>query len=107
MPSDSGEVKALKVGRDALWTWFGLSYANWLTLPRVMVHEMPDKWQAQMAQLLDEWDEYWDTDDLTLRFVVRAKSATTGRFAKMPRWLMDYRHPNKGELEYHKRGGFK
>src|SRR5574341_1370059 len=47
-------------GHEELWTWFGLSYAGWLTLPRVMMHEMPDDWQMRMAQLLREWDEAWD-----------------------------------------------
>jgi len=46
----------MKKGYDKLWSWFGLSYASFLTLPRVMMHEMPDEWQGKMADLLEEWD---------------------------------------------------
>ena len=28
-------------GRNKLWQYFGLSYATWLTLPRVLLHAMP------------------------------------------------------------------
>lgn len=33
------------IGENALWLWFGLSRASWLTLPRVLMHEMPDEWR--------------------------------------------------------------
>jgi hypothetical protein len=33
------------VGREKLWDWFGLSYASWLTLPRVLMHEIPNEWR--------------------------------------------------------------
>lgn len=36
---------------------FGLSYASWLVLPRVTLQEMPLKWQARFAALLDEAEE--------------------------------------------------
>ena len=28
-------------GCDDLWEWFGLSRASWLTMPRILMHEMP------------------------------------------------------------------
>lgn len=34
--------------------WFGLSYASWLTIPRLSLQEMPVDWQARFFQLLDE-----------------------------------------------------
>ena len=51
-------------GHDRLWVWFGLGRPSWLTMPRVMMHAMPDDWQERMAALLEEWDAKWDTSDL-------------------------------------------
>ena len=30
---------------ERLSRWFGLSYASWLTMPRVMMEAMPEEWQ--------------------------------------------------------------
>ena len=84
-------------GHEALWIWFGLSYSGWLTLPRVMMHEMPDDWQQRMADLLREWDEAWDLDKLpTMEMAVTMKEG--GRFAKTPEWLTNYRHPDRAAI---------
>jgi cation transport regulator ChaB len=44
-------------GSDRLWLWFSLSYANFLTLPRALMHQMPEEWQDKMAELLEEFDD--------------------------------------------------
>lgn len=41
-------------GRDRLHRWWGLSYANYLTLPRSLMQSMPDEWQGQMATMLEQ-----------------------------------------------------
>lgn len=79
-------------GYDALWLWFGLSHASWLTMPRSMMHAMPDDWQARMAELCREWDATWDSSDMPTPQVQAVK--TNGRFAKWPEWLLNYRHPD-------------
>ena len=35
-------------------SWFGLSRASWLTIPRLALQEMPDDWQERFYALLDE-----------------------------------------------------
>jgi hypothetical protein len=86
-----------RTGHEALWLWFGLSYASWLTLPRVLMHEMPDEWQKRMAELLREWDETWDIKKMPqLEMAVTMKHG--GRFVKAPEWLTNYRHPDRDEL---------
>lgn len=35
-------------------SYFGLSYASWLVLPRLSLQEMPFTWQAKMVALLEE-----------------------------------------------------
>ena len=37
--------------------WFGLSYASFCTIPRVLMEAMPDEWQEKMAILLHEYEE--------------------------------------------------
>lgn len=89
-------------GYDALWLWFGLSRASFLTLPRVLLHEMPDDWQAQMAKLLNEWDDYWDVDKMFpsgTHFSYQVNLRRGSRNISMPLWILNYRHPNHEMLE--------
>lgn len=81
-------------GYEKLWGWFGLSYASWVTLPRAMMHEMPDEWQAKMAALLEEWDDTWTKvpSDVSLNTCVSVRKGN--RYVKMPSILCNYRHPD-------------
>jgi hypothetical protein len=84
-------------GYDALWGWFGLSYASFLTMPRVMMHAMPDDWQARMAQLCEEWDATWcNQPDIGSRVQV---TDGKGKLIKTPRWILNYRHPDTRQLD--------
>ena len=83
-------------GHERLSTWFGLSYASWLTIPRVLMEAMPDRWQRQMAELLEQysstwtnWPEQWGT---------RVQVTNDGKLIKTPEVLINYRHPRKAEL---------
>lgn len=82
-------------GKEELWNWFSLSYASWLTLPRVLMHEMPDEWQGKMAELLNEFSETWDGSEMPVPHV---SARHYNRFTKWPEWLLQYRHPNKDEI---------
>ena len=83
-------------GYEKLWTWFGGSRASWLTLPRILMHEMPDKWQDKMADLLDEWDAEWDSSDMPEPSVT---AKLDNKFTRWPAWLLNYRRPDKHEIE--------
>lgn len=85
-------------GHDRLWRWFGLSRASWLTMPRVMMHAMPDDWQERMAALCEEWDAKWDTSSMP-DTKVSAVDPRTNRFMKFPNWLLNYRHPDRYLLQ--------
>ena len=88
-------VHEAQSGYDRLWGWFGLSRASWLTMPRVLLHEMPDDWQKRMAVLLEEFDDAfpnWCDQQL----YVTAKQG--GRFERLREWLCNYRHPDKGAV---------
>lgn len=81
-------------GYAALWLWFGLSYAAWLTMPRVLMHEMPDDWQQRMADLLREYDDHWNLPDCGITSV---RLRRNGKFVPMPGWIA-YRHPDKATI---------
>jgi len=90
---DGGEVMA-GPGEEELWLWFCLSYATWLTLPRVMMHEMSDEWQGKMAALLNEWTAtYQNMPDIGTRVCITKH----GKFCKKPEWL-SYRHPDTATI---------
>lgn len=83
-------------GYDRLWGWFSLSYASFLTLPRVLMHEMPDEWQGKMADLLDEYDATFpNTPDIGTRVQI----TVNGKLARTPAWLINYRHPDRSTID--------
>lgn len=91
---------AAESGHDALWGWFGLSYASWLTLPRSLMHAMPDEWQWKMAALLQEYSEVFDTHDCGIDGIY--VSARRGnKFCQLPHWTSRqfYRHPNQSVID--------
>tara|TARA_R110002072_G_C7685490_1_gene511792 strand:- start:27 stop:320 length:294 start_codon:yes stop_codon:yes gene_type:complete len=83
-------------GYERLWVWFGLSRASWLTMPRILMHEMPDEWQDKMADLLEEWDAEWDSGDMPAPSVT---AKLDNKFTRWPAWLLNYRRPDKREIE--------
>ncbi len=84
-------------GHNALSEWFSLSYSSFLTLPRVLMEAMPDEWQGRMAALLEEYDDAY-TNWPDIRVQVRITDGS-GRMIKTPRWLINYRHPDRAAIE--------
>lgn len=82
--------------RHDLQCWFSLSYASWLTLPRVLMEAMPDEWQRKMAELLNEYNETFpNLPDLGTRVLV----VQDNKLIKAPSWLLNYRHPDKEAIQ--------
>jgi hypothetical protein len=42
---------------EPIHAWFGLTYTNYLVLPRAVLQSMPLKWQQQFVACLEELDE--------------------------------------------------
>lgn len=74
-------------------TWFGLSYAHWLTVPRLILESMPDKWKKQMAKLLQEMDDTFDWRPENGRYYVTIRD-NNGKFHKLDEDICNYRHGN-------------
>lgn len=79
---------------DPIHHWFELSYAQFLTLPRLFLTSMPLAWQQKMAALLIELDATFDWHPRGGRWWVSLKDER-GRYA--PPEHCDYRH---GSVEY-------
>lgn len=83
-------------GYDELWGWFGLSRAGWLTIPRVLMHAMPDEWQGKMAALLNEYCEAFPNQpDLGTRVQCTTMS---GKLTPTPDWVISYRYPGEAAI---------
>jgi hypothetical protein len=83
----------IEAGEQLLWGWFGLSYASWLTLPRVLMHAMPDDWQGRMAVLLSEFDAAFP--NMPEGHSTRVQVTVNGRLVPTPQWLSNYRRPDR------------
>jgi hypothetical protein len=87
------------VAQDAepIQAWFELSYAQFLTVPRLVMESMPVEWQRKMALLLYEMDETFDWRPTGGRYWVRLRDAH-GRFTHAP--LNDYRRGSVAHLRW-------
>lgn len=74
--------------------WFGLTYSNYLILPRSLMQEMPATWQHKFVRLLEEMQAnfYQENDNYAVQ--LRDKR---GRFTSDP--FAPYRYPNTRAIE--------
>jgi len=63
--------------------WFGLSYANYLTLPRTLLQSMPREWQHRFTTCLEEMDAAFSQVEHPHAYQVKTVDAG-GRFACDP-----------------------
>lgn len=83
-------------GHDRLWGWFSLSYASFLTLPRILMHAMPDDWQERMTALLEEYDAAFPNQP---DIGTRVQCVHGKKLSKFPAWLLNYRRPDQAEID--------
>lgn len=70
--------------------WFGLSYAQYLTVPRSVLQSMPPDWQREFASLLDRLDEVFDWRPRNARYWVSLRGRD-GKYLPISRDpFMDY-----------------
>lgn len=67
--------------------WFGLSYAQYLTIPRSVLQSMPQEWQDAFVKCLEELDEKIDWRPQEGGYWVKLKD-DKGRYINDP--FMDY-----------------
>jgi len=62
--------------------WFEISYAHYLTIPRLVMESMPAEWQEKMVALLQEMDDTFVRRLLRLRGVLRLCNLRSNRFLR-------------------------
>jgi len=94
------DMVPIREGYDALWSWFGLTRSAFVTLPRAMMHEMPDDWQRDMARLLAQWDNTWRGETANVFATTRVlRVGERGRLEAWPEWVTNYRHPDHAAID--------
>jgi hypothetical protein len=63
-------------------TWFGLSYASYLTINRSLLQSMPDEWQDRFVRCLTELQRHFGYPDEPI-YTVYCRDRL-GRFIKDP-----------------------
>jgi len=77
---------------DEINRWFGLTYASWLTIPRVLLQDMPDEWQAKFVALLEEYENSYPNQPATGTRV--QLTDLNNKLIKTPEWILNYRRPD-------------
>ena len=75
--------------------YFGLTYASWLTLPRVLMEAMPEKWKSSMATLLNQYDDAYPNQP---SYGTTVRVTVDGKIVRTPEWLINYRHPDRAMI---------
>lgn len=81
--------------------WFGLTYSNYLVLPRSLMQAMPVEWQERFVQCLNEMKEATWELEIKDKYTVLLRG-DKGRIISDPH--SPYRHPKITKLEYAKGG---
>lgn len=68
---------------EAIHEWFGLTYANYLCIPRSVLQSMPDEWQERFVGCLREMDEAFRDLEWPASYRVSAIDES-GRFVRDP-----------------------
>lgn len=56
--------------RPDVHAWFGLTYSNYLVLNRTLLEAMPEEWQLDFVQKLEELQEAWRHEEQAEAFKV-------------------------------------
>jgi len=91
----------MRIHKD-LGTWFGLSYASFCVMPRVLMEDMPETWQQRMAELLHEFDHAFDGHAFTELTGIdgwQVRATARRKLVSIPSSLKNYRHPEMSFIQ--------
>lgn len=78
-----------------VWDYFGLTYSNYLVLPRRALQSLPQEWQERFVQLMREAEELLPEEAQNQSYIVRLRDEK-GWFTSDP--LAEYRHTGPLQL---------
>jgi len=87
----------MPVDDQPIHSFFGLSYANYLVLPRSVMEAMPASWQRQMVHLLErvgeKYGHLYSSHLYDVKMVADTDADTGEAIAYQSDPLANYRHP--------------
>lgn len=85
MKNPNGLIPMYERG-ERVHNYFGLSYCNYLTLPRSLLQSMPKEWQERFVDLLEELDdtEWKESYPEGFRYYIVKPIGSKGRFIADP-----------------------
>ena len=70
---------------------FGLTYASFFVVPRVILEAMPVEWQEGFVDLIDEMNDTFEWEpDIQMDVQFRKN----GKFVGVPEYVRNYRRPD-------------
>jgi hypothetical protein len=89
------------ISETPIFDWFELTYAQFLTIPRLVMQSMPVEWQNKMVAPLNEVDKEFDWRPQEGHYWVSQRD-DQGRFVELNENICDYRHGNIEHLRKNK-----
>jgi len=65
--------KNQEIDEEIIHSWFGLSYASYMVLPRTMLQSMSNRWQKKFIKLVEEMDEKFGHYNKVYSYTILAK----------------------------------
>lgn len=77
---------------------FGLTYASFLVIPRLLMENMPWEWQVDMVDLMEEFVKKfeWEKDNETINIFTRGEN---GKLMSIDKNLCNYRRGDTSRYE--------
>lgn len=76
-------MSAISEGPEPIHTWFNLTYANYLVLPRAILQSMPEDWQRRFVRCLEDLERQYGELEWPHAYRVNAVDSR-GKYVKDP-----------------------
>lgn len=97
------------IGFARLWKLLSDQHAEFVIIPRVLAHEMPDEWQQRMVAIIEEYNAEFPNMP-QMRLIIEQlveEEPEPNRFGgllpkfskvSLPTWMKDFNFPNKAAI---------
>jgi hypothetical protein len=104
-----GHQMKKSIGFRRLWKLLSDQHAEFVFIPRVLAHEMPDDWQQRLVGMIEEYNaEFPNLPQMRISVeqLIEEEPERNGRgemvpkfsLAPLPKWLKDFNFPNKAAI---------
>jgi len=94
------KIRGIQMELDFIHQLFGLTYASWIVMPRVLMENMPPDWQKRFVDIWEEFNDTWDMNEVYKHGDPHVQLRKGGRFNSIKHTgLPHYRHASMADLE--------